>query len=90
MAAVFKSVSRAYHQHLVHIVLYLSVVAGPLFKRIVITYPVRVREMMLLCLSRKLGHGLDDDIRRAGNRLRDVLVRDFERDCFGVGICWTK
>jgi hypothetical protein len=38
------------------------------------------REMILLCLSRKLGHGLDDDIRRAGNRLRDILVRDFERE----------
>ena len=36
--------------------------------------------MILLTLSRKLGHGLDDDIKRAGNRLRDILVRDFERE----------
>ena len=38
------------------------------------------REMILLSLSRKLGHGLDDDFRTAGNRLRDILVRDFERE----------
>ena len=38
------------------------------------------REMILLSLSRKLGHGLDDDIRMAGNRLRDILVRDFDRE----------
>jgi hypothetical protein len=36
--------------------------------------------MILLSLSRKLGHGLDDDFRTAGNRLRDILVRDFERE----------
>ena len=36
--------------------------------------------MILLTLSRKLGHGLDDDFKRAGNRLRDILVRDFERE----------
>ena len=38
------------------------------------------REMVMLCLSRRLGYGLDDDIRRAGNRLRDILVRDFDRE----------
>ena len=38
------------------------------------------RERRLSSLARKLGHELDEDFRRAGNRLRDVLVRDFERE----------
>jgi hypothetical protein len=36
--------------------------------------------MRLLSLRRKLGHGPDDDFRRAGDRLRDILIRDFERE----------
>jgi hypothetical protein len=31
-------------------------------------------------LSRKLGYELDEDFRRAGNRLRDILIRDFDRE----------
>jgi hypothetical protein len=38
------------------------------------------REMRLLRLKRKLGHGLDDDFTRAGDKLRDILIRDFERE----------
>ena len=38
------------------------------------------REMRLLSLSRKLGHGLDEDFRKAGDRLRNILIRDFERE----------
>ena len=38
------------------------------------------RERRLSSLARKLGHELDEDFRRAGNRLRDVLVRDFEKE----------
>ena len=38
------------------------------------------RERRLNSLARKLGHELDEDFRRAGNRLRDVLVRDFEKE----------
>ena len=36
--------------------------------------------MRLLSLSRKLGHGLDDDFRGAGDRLRNILINDFERE----------
>ena len=38
------------------------------------------RETRLLRLRRKLGHGLDDDFTRAGDRLRNILIRDFERE----------
>ena len=38
------------------------------------------REMRLLSLRRTLRHGIDDDFRRAANRLRDILIRDFERE----------
>ena len=38
------------------------------------------REKILLGLSRKLGYELDEDFRRAGNKLRDVLIRDFDRE----------
>jgi hypothetical protein len=36
--------------------------------------------MRLLSLRRTLGHGVHNDYRRAANRLRDVLIRDFERE----------
>ena len=80
-AAVFKSVSRAYHRQSVHIVLYLNVAVGPSFHkdRIRISNSSK-REMRLLSLSRKLGHGLDEDFRKAGDRLRNILIRDFERE----------
>ena len=38
------------------------------------------REKILLDLSRKLGYELDEDFRRAGNKLKDVLIRDFDRE----------
>ena len=38
------------------------------------------RELRLLSLRRKRGHGIDDDFRRAANRLRDILIRDFDRE----------
>ena len=38
------------------------------------------REMRLLRLRRRIGHGLHDDFARAGDRLRDILIRDFERE----------
>jgi hypothetical protein len=38
------------------------------------------REKILLGLSRKLGYELDEDFRRAGNRLRDILVREFKKE----------
>ena len=38
------------------------------------------RESRLSSLSRKLGHELDEDFRMAGNKLRDVLIRDFDRE----------
>ena len=38
------------------------------------------REGRLRSLSRKLGYELDEDFRRAGNRLRDILIRDFDRE----------
>lgn len=38
------------------------------------------REMKLLSLRSTLGTGIDDDLRRAANRLRDILIRDFERE----------
>ena len=38
------------------------------------------RERRLSGLARKLGHELDEDFRRAGNRLRDVLIRDFDKE----------
>jgi hypothetical protein len=38
------------------------------------------RERKLNGLGRKLGHELDEDFRRAGNSLRDILSRDFERE----------
>jgi hypothetical protein len=36
--------------------------------------------MKLLSLRSTLGTGIDDDFRRAANRLRDILIRDFERE----------
>jgi hypothetical protein len=36
--------------------------------------------MRLLRLRRRIGHGLHDDFARAGDRLRDILIRDFERE----------
>jgi hypothetical protein len=41
---------------------------------------VHLRERRLSSLARKLGHELDEDFRRAGNRLRDILIRDFDRE----------
>ncbi len=38
------------------------------------------RERRLSSLARKLGHELDEDFRRAGNRLKDVLIRDFDKE----------
>jgi hypothetical protein len=38
------------------------------------------REIRLLNLSRKLGHELDEDFRRARNKLKDILIHDFDRD----------
>ena len=38
------------------------------------------RERRLSSLARKLGHELDEDFRRAGNKLKDVLIRDFNRE----------
>lgn len=38
------------------------------------------RERRLSGLAKKLGHELDEDFRRAGNRLRDVLLRDFDKE----------
>jgi hypothetical protein len=38
------------------------------------------REERLSSLSNKLGNGLDEDFRRAGNKLRDVLIHDFDRE----------
>jgi hypothetical protein len=31
-------------------------------------------------LGKKLGHELDEDFRRAGNKLKDILIRDFEKE----------
>jgi hypothetical protein len=39
---------------------------------------VHLRENRLRSLGKKLGHELDEDFRRAGNRLREILIRDFE------------
>lgn len=38
------------------------------------------REMRLLSLRRTLGHGIHDDFKTAANRLRDILIRDFEKE----------
>jgi hypothetical protein len=38
------------------------------------------REKRLSGLAKKLGRELDEDFRRAGNRLRDVLIRDFDKE----------
>ena len=38
------------------------------------------REKILLGLSRKLGYELDEDFRRAGNKLKDNLIRDFDKE----------
>ena len=38
------------------------------------------RERRLSSLARKLGHELDEDFRRAGNKLKDILIRDFDRE----------
>jgi len=38
------------------------------------------RKKRLRSLSRKMGHELNEDFRRAGNRLRDILIRDFEKE----------
>lgn len=31
------------------------------------------------CLNKKLGYELEEGFRRVGNKLRDVLIRDFDR-----------
>ena len=38
------------------------------------------REGRLESLSRKLGYELDKDFRRAGNKLKDILIRDFDKE----------
>ena len=38
------------------------------------------REGRLDNLSRKLGHELDEDFRRAGDKLKDFLIRDFDKE----------
>jgi hypothetical protein len=38
------------------------------------------REKRLLSLSRRLGHEIDEDFRRAGNKLRELLIHDFDRE----------
>ena len=38
------------------------------------------REGRLDNLSRKLGHELDEDFRRAGDKLKDILIRDFDKE----------
>jgi hypothetical protein len=38
------------------------------------------REGRLDNLSRKLGHELDEDFRRAGDKLKDILIRDFGKE----------
>jgi hypothetical protein len=38
------------------------------------------RERKLSSLGRKLGHELDEDFRRAGNNIRDILSRDFDTE----------
>ena len=38
------------------------------------------REGRLESLSRKLGYELDEDFRRAGNKLKDILTRDFDKE----------
>ena len=38
------------------------------------------REKRLLRLNSKIGHELDEDFKRAGMRIREVLARDFERE----------
>jgi len=38
------------------------------------------REGRLESLSRKLGYELDEDFRRAGNKLKDILIRDFDKE----------
>jgi hypothetical protein len=41
---------------------------------------VHPREEKLSSLSRKLGHELDEDFRKVGNKLKEVLIRDFDRE----------
>ena len=38
------------------------------------------RENRLSSLGKKLGRELGDDFRRAGHKLRDILIRDFDRE----------
>ncbi|MGA7368027.1 MAG: hypothetical protein WBX01_02785 [Nitrososphaeraceae archaeon] len=38
------------------------------------------RERRLSSLSRKMGRELDEDFRRGGNILKDILIRDFDRE----------
>jgi hypothetical protein len=38
------------------------------------------REERLESLSRKLGYELDEDFRRVGNKLNDILIRDFDKE----------
>ena len=38
------------------------------------------REGRLDNLSRKLGYELDEDFRRAGDKLKDILIRDFDKE----------
>ena len=46
------------------------------------------RENRLSSLGRKMGRELGDDFRRAGNKRRDILIRDFDREIALAGaIC---
>ena len=38
------------------------------------------RENRLSSLGKKLGRELGDDFRMAGHKLRDILIRDFDRE----------
>lgn len=38
------------------------------------------REGRLESLSRKLGYELDEDFRRAGNKIKDILIHDFDKE----------
>lgn len=38
------------------------------------------REKRLLNLTRKMGHGQNEDFKMASRRIRQILIRDFERE----------
>ena len=38
------------------------------------------RARRLSNLGKKLDHALDEDFRKAGNKLKDILIRDFEKE----------